>query len=228
MKILVIDDDPQFTRSFFTHLQKTYTIHLAHDSITAAHKIEQHRYDVVILDINLPGNTAKSLCQRVAQKLNTPVMIVTKDARIESKVSLLQAGAKDYICKPVHVDELRARIAAHIKRPSQYIARGPLSTEDLVLDTTTHMAFLSGRPLYLRSKEFKLLECLLMNKNKTVDKELLCAYVWDDDRSDTNNLHVHMSNLRRKLAPSQVIIATMHRVGYRLIRKPNASPSGTI
>lgn len=228
MKILVIDDDHQFTRSFFTHLQKTYTIHLAHDSVTAQHKIEHYRYDVVILDIKLLGNAGKSLCQRVSQKLNTPVVVVTKDSRVESKVSLLQAGAKDYICKPVHIDELRARIAAHIKRPSQLIARGPLSTQDLVLDTTTHTAFLSGRPLYLRSKEFRLLECLLMNKNRTVDKELLCAYVWDDEQGDTNNLHVHMSNLRRKLASSQVIIATMHRVGYRLIRKPKATPSGTI
>lgn len=220
MKLLVIDDDTRFTNNLYYLFKSFYTVHVANVAKTALQKLTDQRYDLILLDLDLPDVHGLELYKWIrAQHANTPVMVVSGNTSLTTKVELLETGVSDYITKPVHAEELRARIAIHVKRPAPTPAVGTMRYADLVLDTSTRQALHHGEPLFLRSKEYALLECFLLNANQVVSKEILAQYVWDDESTATNNIHVHINRLRSKLRNCRLRIKTMHGKGYRLTRE---------
>lgn len=220
MKLLVIDDDTRFTNNLYYLFKSFYTVHVANVAKTALQKLTEQRYDLILLDLDLPDIHGLELYRRIRAKYaNTPVMVVSGSTSSTTKVELLETGVSDYVTKPVHAEELRARIAIHIKRPMPTSAVGTLRYADLVLDTPSRQALHHGEPLFLRSKEYFLLECLLLNADSVVDKEILSMYVWDNETMTTNNIHVHINHLRVKLRDCRLRIKTVHGKGYQLTKE---------
>ncbi len=222
MKLLVIDDDTRFTSSLYYLFYKTYTVHIAPYAQLALAKLKANTYDLILLDLNLPDDSGQSLYDSVrATNTNTPIVVVSGAGDLATKVAMLDSGASDYITKPVYAEELRARVAIHTRKPSSGNATSKLMTDDLVLDTKSHLASRNGRPIFLRRREYTLLECLMHNMGSTVSKELLTDYVWEGSSvTSANNIHVQINHLRRKLDTSGCapLIQTVHGVGYRIVK----------
>jgi DNA-binding response OmpR family regulator len=224
MKLLVIDDDTRFTRSLYYLFYKSYTVHIAPLAKTAVSKLQENSYDLILLDLDLPDSPGQALYQTIRHRTNdTPVIVVSGNANPRTKVALLESGISDYITKPIYADELKARIALHIRRPRADRTSNRFITDDLLVDFNSRAAFRNGGPIFLRPKEYALLECLALNAGHAVDKQLLTDYAWDgNDDGVPNNLHVQMSALRRKVdqPPLEPLIQTIHGVGYKLAELP--------
>jgi DNA-binding response OmpR family regulator len=224
MKLLVIDDDVRFTRSLYYLFYKSYTIHIASLAQTALTKLQENSYDLILLDLDLPDTPGQKLYHTIrAKTADTPVIIVSGAADPRTKVDMLGLGICDYITKPIYADELRARVAMHVRRPRHTGSINRLITHDLVVEFTSRTAFRNGRPIFLRAKEYALLESLALNAGQLVPKSLLADFVWESDSTEiTNNLHVQMSHLRHKIdqAGSRPLIQTVHGQGYKLLRLP--------
>lgn len=224
MKLLVIDDDKRFTSSLYYLFYKSYTIHIAPLAEIALAKLRENVYDLILLDMNLPDSSGSDLYESIrTNDQKTPIVVVSGSSDLRVKVNMLSSGASDYITKPIYAEELRARIALHTKKPSEGMATRTLFTHDLVLDTTSRMASRNGRPIFLRPREYALLECLLLNAGKAVSRELLMQFVWEGNLITLpNNVHVQINSLRKKIDDGHEIqlIQTVHRVGYRIIKLP--------
>lgn len=224
MKLLVIDDDTRFTSSLYYLFYKSFTVHIAPYAQLALAKLKANTYDLILLDLNLPDDSGQSLYDSVrATNASTPIVVVSGAGDLATKVAMLDSGASDYITKPVYAEELRARVAIHTKKPSSGIAVSKLMTDDLVLDTKSHLASRNGRPIFLRKREYTLLECLMLNMGSAVSKELLADYVWEGNNvTSSNNIHVQVNHLRCKLnvTGSKPLIQTVHGVGYRIVKIP--------
>lgn len=224
MKLLVIDDDKRFTSSLYYLFYKSYTVHIAPLAEIALAKLRENIYDLILLDMNLPDSSGSDLYHSIrTNDQKTPIVVVSGSNDLRIKVNMLSSGASDYITKPIYAEELRARIALHTKKPSEGMANRTLFTHDLVLDTTSRMASRNGRPIFLRPREYALLECLLLNAGKAVSRELLMQFVWEGNVITLpNNVHVQINSLRKKIDDGHEIqlIQTVHRVGYRIVKLP--------
>jgi two-component system response regulator QseB len=217
MRILIVEDDPLLGAGLKTGLaQDGYIADLAPDAATAEHALRVEHFDVVVLDLGLPGRDGLGLLRDLrAQGLALPVLILTARDRLEDKVAGLDAGADDYMAKPFDLDELTARLRALARRSSGH-ADALLHAGDLTLDTRTHAVSLGGRTLDLSPKEYVLLEALIAHADEVVPRARLLAtgYSWDDDPA-SNALEVHIHHLRSKLGKARIL--TVRGQGYKLI-----------
>lgn len=180
-------------------------------------------YDVIILDIMLPGRDGLEVCRELRrQRINTPILMLTARDAIEDRVRGLDSGADDYLVKPFALDELHARLRALLRRESTD-KTGFLTVADLVLDPAEHRASRQGVPIELTAKEFALLEYLMRNPNRLVTREMAENHVWSYDYDGASNVvDVFIRRLRRKIdEPFEIkLIETVRGVGYRM-RKPS-------
>ena len=219
MNILVVDDEPELLDQLRKALErKLYRVETAADGEIALDKIFGNTYDLILLDIMLPGLDGLSLLKEMRQaKLNTPVLMLTARNDIEDRVQGLDYGADDYLAKPFSMAELLARIRALLRRGGE---RDPvLSDGDIKLDTISRTVSKDGKPLSLTSKEFSLLEFLLYNKGNAVSRFNLAEHVWGDDFdpfSMSNFIDVHIKNLRQKIKnpDNTSIIRTIRGIGF--------------
>jgi DNA-binding response OmpR family regulator len=221
-RILLVEDDDVIGGSLLRALRASgYDVELAPDGAAARAGLGAGP-DLVLLDLGLPDADGVDLCREmVARRPGLPVVILTARQEEVDVVVGLGAGAVDYVTKPFRLAELLARVDAHLT----YAARQEpdrLVVGDLVVDRASHRAFLAGRELDLRAREFDLLARLAADAGRLVTRERLVADVWDEHWfGSTKTLDVHMAALRRKLgeepgAPSR--ITTIRGVGYRLER----------
>ena len=177
-------------------------------------------YDVIILDLTLPGLDGMSLTKRIREEnIKTPIIILTGKTETHTKVELLNAGADDYVVKPFSSDELIARIGSAARRPN---TQAPVvhTIGDITVDTATHKVFVNGDEVNLTLKEYSLLECFLRRPGEVFTREELSNHVWDfNSMTWSNVLDVHMKNLRKKLAAADesARFETVRGVGYRLM-----------
>lgn len=220
MKLLVIDDDDRFTRSLYYLFSKSYIVHIAPRASLAIEKLQNNRYDLVLLDLGLPDMSGAKTYQRIRSlDAEVPVIVLSGQTNIGKKINLLHDGVSDYLTKPIHAEELEARVHLQLRRSTSSHPRRKIIVGDLVVDTFSRMAFRSGRPIFLRAKEYALLECLLLNLNQKVPANHLIEYTWDGELTSLNALQAQMSNLRRKIDHdhSKQLIHTVHAYGYSLI-----------
>jgi DNA-binding response OmpR family regulator len=221
-RILLVEDDDFIGTSLLRALRATgYDVDLAPDGASARAGLASEP-DLVLLDLGLPDADGVDLCRDiVAGRPGLPVVMLTARQEEIDVVVGLGAGAVDYVTKPFRLAELLARVDAHLTYAGR---RTPdrLVVGDLVVDCGSHQAFLDGRELDLRAKEFELLARLAAAAGRLVTRERLVAEVWDEHWfGSTKTLDVHMAALRRKLGekpgtPSR--ITTIRGVGYRLER----------
>ena len=222
MRILIVEDEPKLAGVIAKGLTgKGYAVDTLGDGQEALTRIMVHGgdYDLVILDLMLPGKTGNEICKEVRTAgVTTPILILTARNETEHKVDLLLAGADDYMEKPFSFDELIARIQAIMRRPNEALP-SILTAGTIELDPVSHVVKRDGTELSLTLKEFRLLEYFMRHPNQVVNREDLLTHLWDFNyEAFSNVVDVHIKNLRQKLdkggGPS--VLETIRGIGYRL------------
>jgi DNA-binding response OmpR family regulator len=223
MHILIVEDEERLAKALKKGLElKGYAVDWLPDPEKALNRILLYRseYDLVILDLMLPGMDGATITERVREEnVTTPIIILTARNETEHKVDLLNKGADDYIVKPFSFEELLSRITAVLRRPAQ-AKPVVLKVGVLEMDMATRTVKKEGEEVPLTLKEFSLLECFMRQPNEVLSREKLFDHVWDfNSLSWSNVLDVHMKNLRKKLGTNihgEQLFETVRGVGYRL------------
>ncbi|MBS1939157.1 MAG: response regulator transcription factor [Bacteroidetes bacterium] len=220
--ILVVEDDPRLSRSLCEQLDaEGFSVLPVYEGHMAMRAIAARRFDLVLLDLSLPEVDGFQLCQQIRLKdRNTPVIVLTAFGDLDSKLNAFKLGADDYLVKPVHFQELLAKVHVFLKRAESH----PLEVEhiqvaDLRIDLSTKTVERAGKGIDLTPKEFNLLACLARNKGRVLSKDDLAAQVWDDAYGVSGNtIEVYISFLRSKVDKGHrhALIHTRHGFGYTL------------
>jgi DNA-binding response OmpR family regulator len=217
MRVLVADDERLLADTVAEGLRRlAIAVDVCFDGDAAYERLSVNRYDVAVLDRDMPGRTGDDLCRYVASAgIGTRVLLLTAAAGIRDRVDGLALGADDYLTKPFAFAELAARVQALARRSSP--AAPPVLEQDgIVLDVPRHTASRDGALLPLTPKEFAVLEVMLRARGEVVSAEQLLEQAWDEHADPfTNAVRVAVMTLRRKLGDPPVL-HTVPRVGYRL------------
>ncbi len=218
--ILLVEDEVKLAR--FVELELTsegYRVSVAHDGMTGLALARESELDLAILDWMLPGLTGVELCRRLrATGSKVPVILLTARDEVSDRVAGLDAGADDYVVKPFSIEELLARIRAHLRR-TQESDEDILQFEDLSLNRCTREVFRGRRAIELTAKEFDLLEYLLNHPRQVYTRDQILEKVWGYDfMGDSNIIEVYVRYLRLKLEDQgeKRLIHTVRGVGYAL------------
>ncbi len=220
MRVLIAEDEKKIAEFIKRGLKEEgYAADLAPTGPDALRLAEENPYDLLLLDVMLPGLDGLAVCASLrASGFAAPILMLTAKDRVEDKVKGLDSGANDYLTKPFAFEELLARIRALLRsKPAE--ASTVLKAGGLELDLLAHKASLAGKELDLSAKEFSLLEYLVRNKGKIVTRTMIAEHVWDINfDTGTNVIDVYINYLRRKLEkkPSNKIIQTVRGKGYIL------------
>ena len=220
MHILVVEDEQRLAYLLRrVLLEERHTVDLAHDGNTGLDLALSDTYDVVILDIMLPGIDGIEVCRQMrAERIMSPVLMLTARGSIEDRVTGLNVGADDYLTKPFAMEELLARINALLRRRDQRFDENPrLSVGDLTLDLVGHEANRDGRIIELTAKEFALLEYLMRHPGRVLTRTQIVDAVWRYDMEALSNVvDIYIHYLRDKVDQgfSRQLIKTVRGVGY--------------
>ena len=217
MRVLVAEDHERLARSVAAGLRRYgMTVDVALDGDDALVRLGTTKYDVVVLDRDLPGTHGDDVCRAlVAQRSESRLLMLTAASSVNDRVEGLGLGADDYLPKPFDFAELLARVQALGRRPGA-AQTGRLGYADVFLDPVARVASRGGRSLTLRPKEFAVLECLLAARGKPVSAEELLERVWDPVADPfTTTVKATMNRLRAKLGQPP-IIETVRESGYRI------------
>jgi DNA-binding response OmpR family regulator len=220
MRILVAEDDAplaDFLRQRL--LQEQFSVQMVADGREAQRLAAEQLFDIVLLDLGLPGATGLEVLRSIrSKKPDLPVMIVTGASKVEERVRGLDAGADDYLAKPFAFAELAARIRAVLRRGNRP-ARSILQVDDLELDRVSHSVQRGGRNIDLSPKEFALLEFLMRQEGQPVTRTSIVEQVWKlNFDTMTNVVDVYINYLRRKVdtGHGHALIRTIRGVGYKI------------
>jgi len=222
MRILVVEDEHQIANSLKKGLElESFAVDTAYDGIEGYDLAATEDYDAVVLDLLLPGMDGMEICRKLrAEKIHTPILILTAKGQLEEKVDGLNSGADDYLVKPFAFEELLARIRALIRRPKT--TNGiTLSLDDLSLNTLTYEVKRAGREIRLSGKEFSLLEFLMRHPKQIFTKDQIIGHVWNYDADILpNTIEVYIGYLRNKIdrpfPKKPALIHTVRGFGYRI------------
>ena len=218
MKILLIEDNAELAKWLAMLLEEEgFGVDYANNGETALVRIAQSHYDVVLLDLKLPGMEGRAVLRSMRREgKDVPVLVLTASASIDTKIDSLERGADDYLTKPFDERELVARIKALIRRNTNGNGAS-IFCANLSFDLNTHVFRVDGADVVLTPRERSVLEALILQRGKTVSKTALARLVFESGSAsgeDAIELYVH--RLRRKLSASRARIVTLRGVGYLL------------
>ncbi len=203
MRILVVEDEHLIANSVKKGLeQERYAVDVVYDGTSGFDLAVTEDYDVIILDLMLPGMDGMAMCKELRKKqIHTPILMLTARGQVQDKVEGLTAGADDYLAKPFSFEELVARVRALTRRPQKIIE-----------------SKIDPQKYGLSSKEFSLLEYFLQNPEKIISKEQIISHIWNYDADVLpNTVEAHVRNLRKKMGKD--LIRTVRGFGYKLEKK---------
>jgi DNA-binding response OmpR family regulator len=220
MRILVVEDEPIAATVLAKGLREhAYAVDVAADGIAALEQVGINDYDVIILDVLLPGMNGLEVCTRLrAEGATVPILMLTARSGPDERVEGLDAGADDYLPKPYHFPELLARVRALMRR-GPALASSELHVEDLTVDTRARSVERAGRAIQLTTKEYALLEYLARRQGEVVGRADIAEHVWDDSFDPVSNLiEVYVQRLRRKIDDGHPVklLHTRRGAGYAL------------
>jgi two-component system copper resistance phosphate regulon response regulator CusR len=224
MKILLVDDDEKLSTSIKYGLEdKKYIVDQAYDGVTGEKLAMNRKYDLIILDVVMPGINGMELCRKIrAAGIKTPVIMLTSLGSIDDKVEGFVSGADDYLAKPFEFRELLARVEALIRRSKDMIINPLLRLADLEMDTLAKKVTRAHKEIILTSREYHILELLLRNQGRVLDRAEIAEKIWNFQfYPGTNVIDVHINSLRKKLDKdfSPRLIHTVTGVGYIMTDK---------
>lgn len=219
--MLLIEDDRELAGTVGAFLeQKGHSVDFAHDGLTGVRLVDANEYDIVVTDGILPGLDGLEVIRRIraSQRRDVPLLMLTGRTELDDKVAALEAGADDYLCKPFHLRELDARIAALLRRDRQEVAQATLVVGDLRFDPGTFEVHRAGRRLELSPISLRLLAILMRESPKVVTRAQLERHVWGDSLPDSDTLRSHLYILRNAIDKSfdRPLLHTIPSMGYRM------------
>ena len=232
MRLLVVDDEPDLADAVARGLRREgYAVDVATSGSEALDKLDVNEYDLLCLDVTMPGVDGREVCRTVRSRPDSPqprVLMLTALDSIEDRVAGLDDGADDYLVKPFAFPELAARIRTLLRRDSP-VTSSVMRVGDLELDAARHEARRAGRVLDLTAKEFALLRYFMANAGLVLSQEHLLEHVWDEHADPfTNTVRVTVGTLRKKLVADgeEPVIETVIGRGYRLNEAPATPDDG--
>ncbi len=223
MRILIVEDDQTLAEAISRRLFKQgHAADVAADGSRADSILRHQAFDLIILDLNLPGLGGEQVLARLRQRSSTtPVLVLTARGQIEDRITLLDLGADDYLTKPFDFGELEARSRALLRR-SQGQAQDRLSLGNTVLDRQACSVTVGGEAVELKQREFRLLEIFLSHRGRVLSKEELLDHLYSfDETPGANAIELYVGRLRKKLASSSIEIRTLRGLGY-VVEKTSA------
>jgi DNA-binding response OmpR family regulator len=220
MKLLLIEDNPRLAERIAYHLRKAYVVDIVESGEDALEQIQHIEYGVILLDLGLPGMSGLEVCKNMRRlKVNNPILVLTGNGEMTTRVDLLNAGADDFVTKPFNTDELRARITAVGRRQMRTHVRSIITYRDLTMDIDRHAVSRLGVSINLRRKEFDILEYLVTNKGRIMTRSMIMDHVWSaHTNSWTSTVDVHIKHLRDKVDRpfEEAYIKTAYGLGYKI------------
>ncbi|MBB3103837.1 heavy metal response regulator transcription factor [Azomonas macrocytogenes] len=224
MRILIIEDEPKTAEYLHQGLtENRYVVDCAASGTDGIWLVRQHNYDLVVLDVNLPGLNGWEVLRQIRQFGHTRVMMLTARGRLEDKVKGLDLGADDYLVKPFEFPEFLARVRSLLRRSEQIPVSDVLKVADLELDAGRHRAWRGTQRIDLTAKEFALLHLLMRRTGEVLSRTQIISLVWDMNFDcDTNVVEVSIRRLRAKVDEpfATKLIHTLRGVGYVLEERP--------
>ena len=215
MHILVVEDERALCETVVRSLRRlAYSVDFCHDGNEALRLLGVESYDLVLLDLNLPGADGMTVLRSLRQEdRDTPVLILSARSEVTDKVAGLDAGASDYLSKPFHLEELEARVRSLTLR--QFTQNDiVLTCGQVTFDTRSRIAAAAGKELTLTRKEIGILEYLMLHRGRPVSQEELLDHVWDNSVDNfSNSIRVHISALRKKLRAALGYDPIRNRIG---------------
>lgn len=217
-RLLIVDDEPGIVDMMASYFSSQYEVLTAYCGNEALQKLARQP-DLILLDINMPDIDGLTLCQKIRELITCPILFLT--ARVESadKIIGFQAGADDYIIKPFDLDELGARVAAHLRREQRHRNKATIRFfGELTIDYSARTVTVAGEPVALSKREFDIVELLSLNAGQVFDRERIYETVWGlDGEGNSDTVMEHTRKIRAKLAACTLhsYIDTVWGCGYR-------------
>lgn len=229
-KLLLIEDNRAISDPLTQALRDCYELEVATTADRGAFLAVSEEYGAIILELNLPDRSGLAVCEELRNRgITAPILILSSDTNVLTKIKLLDAGADDYLTKPFSLGELKARLRVLHRRSVEPIdTRSELVVGELRLDRTNRQVWRGDTIIDLRRKEFAILECLMLRAGMVVNRDTLTSHAWDgSEESWTNTIDVHIKYLRDKIDRpfASRLIKTVHGLGYRLETKGAESPT---
>jgi two-component system, OmpR family, copper resistance phosphate regulon response regulator CusR len=221
MKILMVEDDPKISSFVKLGLENNDCIvDVAYDSLMGEKLALKKKYDVILLDVIMPGINGFELCKKLRDNsITTPILMLTSLASTEDKLMGFESGADDYLLKPFEFQELLARLKALKRRSADITVNPVLKIADLVVETNSKKVSRNNLDINLTAHEYKILELLLINKGKVLERIEIAEKIWGISfNTGTNVIDVHINSLRNKLDKnfSPKLIHTVKGMGYMI------------
>jgi len=231
MRLLLVEDDSRIARFVARGLQEqSYAVDVVVNGNDALYQVEINDYDLVILDVMIPGKDGFATCRAIrALGMRMPVLMLTARDAVDDRITGLDAGADDYLTKPFEFGELLARLRALLRRPKE-LRPTRIIVGDLELDTASQTAKRGNRSISLTSKEYALLEFLARNVNRVIGRSEIAEHVWDESFDPFSNLiEVYVNRLRRKLGDDdrKPLLQTRRGSGYILCAPAEPGPAAS-
>jgi DNA-binding response OmpR family regulator len=205
VNILIIEDDEDINRLLCNIISKNgYTPKPAYSGTEALIYLENQKWDMILLDLMLPGLSGEEILRKVTKESSVPVIIISAKLETQTKIDALRSGADDYITKPFDIEEVSARIDSCLRRFRRMVdvpITNQIKHKDLVIDTDSKKASVNGSELKLTAIEYEILYLLMSSPKKVFTKANLFESVWNEEfYGDDNTINVHISNIRSKLS----------------------------
>jgi DNA-binding response OmpR family regulator len=227
MRILLIEDEEAIAQMIATGLgEDGHTVEVAHDGEEGYELAKTGMYALILLDVMLPRMNGWEICETLrSERENTPILMLTARDAVPDRVRGLEAGADDYLPKPFHFAELRARVHALLRRERVHKTR-IIRVADLEIDTRLHRVSRAGREILLTPREYALLEALAGHEGQVLSREVIQERIWMDEDSISNIVDVRIGGLRKKIDADHPVklIQTIHGLGYTLKRPAQELP----
>lgn len=221
MKLLIVEDEVDLLNVILKYLKKEgYVCEFASDFVSAYKKLNNHEYDCILLDLNLPGGDGLKLVRLLREdKSSAGVIIISARDSINDRITGLEEGADDYLTKPFNLSELNARIKAVIRRKSNQMEKA-IVVGHITIKPDEHEVWIDDELLKLTKKEYQILMYLVRNKNRVVTKDSIAEHLWGDYMDDAVSfdfIYAHVKNLRKKLGEMGCgeYLKTIYGIGYK-------------
>jgi DNA-binding response OmpR family regulator len=222
MKILLVEDDPKISSFVKLGLEDNeHTVTVAYDSAMAEKVVFKKKFDIIILDVIIPGINGFELCKKIRNEgIKTPIIMLTSLDSVENKIEGFDCGADDYLIKPFNFKELLVRIKALDRRHMETAVAPTLKMANLEIDTITKIVKRKGKEIKLTSKEYSILQLLISNKGKVFDRVEIAEKIWGFSfNTGTNVIDVHVNSLRNKIDKNYSPKLIHTHVGFGYVMK---------
>lgn len=225
--ILIVEDDPDINGLINKILIKEgYNVRQAFSGTEAKMCLEMQDYQLILLDLMLPGMTGEEIISEIRKKKKMPIIVISAKTAQEDKIHALKIGADDFVSKPFDVNEILARIEAQLRRYTEFSNSNEnyssiiLTYKELTLDKEQMQMCVKGKPVQVTVKEFRIMELLMNNPKKVFTRDNLFEHVWNEEfLGDDNTINVHISNLRSKISAidsKNDYIKTVWGIGFKI------------